>query len=41
MENELGAISLTWNTALKVAQDRGEWRVLIQASCATGHDETN
>jgi len=40
MENELGAISLTWNNALKVAQDRGAWRVLIEASYVTGHDET-
>jgi len=40
MEDELGAISLTWNTALKVAWGRGAWRVLIKASCATGHEET-
>jgi len=39
MEDKLGGISLTWNTAMKVAQDRGAWRVLIEASCATGHDE--
>jgi len=39
MEEELGAASLTWDTALKTAQDRRAWKVLIEASCATRHEE--
>jgi hypothetical protein len=38
MEEELGAASLTWNTAMKTAQDRRAWRTLAEAPCATGHD---
>ena len=38
MEDELNTTSLMWKTALKVAQDRGAWKVLSEAPCATGHD---
>jgi len=39
MKDELGPISLTWNTVLRVAQDRGAWRILIEASRAPRHDK--
>lgn len=38
MEDELSTASLTWNTALKAAQDRSAWKILSEAPCATGHD---
>ena len=38
MEEKLGAASLTWNTAMKTAQDRRAWRTLAEAPLATGHD---
>ncbi|CAG5131204.1 unnamed protein product, partial [Candidula unifasciata] len=39
MESDLSAASLTWKTALKIAQDRKAWKVLSEASCAIRHNE--
>src|SRR5579871_6002493 len=39
MEEELCCASLTWDTARRVAQDRGSWKDLVKASCATRHEE--
>jgi len=39
MKEELKDTSLTWGTALKTAQDRRAWKVIIEASCITSHDE--
>jgi len=33
------SLTLTWGTALKTAQDRRAWKVIIEASCITSHDE--
>ena len=35
LEEELKAAGLTWGTATRRAQDRGVWRDLVQALCAT------
>ncbi|MGH0152553.1 UNVERIFIED_CONTAM: hypothetical protein FKN15_026102 [Acipenser sinensis] len=38
---ELKAARLTWGTAAKKGQDRGIWRSLVRALCATRHEEDN
>ena len=39
MEEELTAAGVTWGTAARRAQDRGVWRDLVRALCATQHEE--
>ena len=39
MEEELKAAGLTWRTAARRSQDRGVWRDLVRAFCATRHEE--
>src|SRR5579871_3936580 len=37
VEEELCCASLTWDTAQRVARNRGAWMDLVEASCTTGH----
>src|SRR5579871_6432438 len=39
MEEELCCASQTWDTARRVARNRGAWKDLVEASCATRHEE--
>lgn len=39
IEEELKNAGLTWGTAARKAQDRGVWRDLVRALCATRHEE--
>ena len=39
VEKEMEECGLTWNTITKWAADRQQWRFLVDALCATGHEE--
>ncbi|KAI0228948.1 putative uncharacterized transposon-derived protein F52C9.6 [Lamellibrachia satsuma] len=39
VEKEMTECGLTWNTITKWAADRQQWRSLVDALCATGHEE--
>ena len=39
VEKEIKECGLTWNTITKWAADRQQWRSLVDALCATGHEE--
>ena len=39
MLGELKEAGMVWSAAAKRAQDRDEWRNLVEALCATRHEE--